>query len=358
MIPIFFAVNDSFVRYLCTALESMKDYMSKNTVYDIHILYSSLSEESKNYISTVANECMQISFHNVDEYFRKYQLKETERWTKEIYYRLIIPYMFDFDKALYFDADIIFQKDPKELYDIDIEDNYIGAVFEPSNQPLRLGSVKYEYTFTSFWNLRCEGYYFGSGVLCFNLKAFRNAYTFEELLEYMSTHELDYMDQDTLNYLCLNHTYGYEPNWNCVYQYYHFQCQLEKTGKNLYIFHYAGMVKPDLFALRPKFHLFWKYYKRTPFYSDEEYIDAISEYALEYSDEIQLEQIRISVDETFTEELATLYAKQCESWCEDHIPLSEAAMYLLYYCMHKYKVEVTTELLEKYDYMIEEFEML
>ncbi len=53
MIPIFFAVNDDFVKYLCTALESLKDYMSNDTVYDIHILYSSLSEENQKIIKAL-----------------------------------------------------------------------------------------------------------------------------------------------------------------------------------------------------------------------------------------------------------------------------------------------------------------
>ena len=107
-IPIFFAVNDSFVRYLCTALESLKDYVSKEVIYEIHVLYSTLSEDSRNSIAEEQEEYMPIHSNDVSEYFER-KLKESYRWSKEIYYRLIIPYIFtDMEKALYFDADIIF----------------------------------------------------------------------------------------------------------------------------------------------------------------------------------------------------------------------------------------------------------
>ena len=119
-IPIFFAVNDAFVKYMCTALESLKEYVSTDTVYDIQILYSSLSNDNQTILKSYETYNVKVDFYNVESYFPA-DLKENGRWSKEIYYRLIIPYIFtDLEKALYLDADIIFREDPKKLYDVDI----------------------------------------------------------------------------------------------------------------------------------------------------------------------------------------------------------------------------------------------
>lgn len=353
IIPIFFAINNKFAPNLLTAIKSLKDYISDNTIYDIHILYGNLSENIQAIISTESTNQIHISFHNID-YFIPNTLKEDERWTREIYYRLAIPYLFvDLDKALYFDADLIFQKDPKDLFEIDLKDNYLGAVYEPSNE-IRIGDVRYPKAFTSIDHLRREGYYFGSGVLSMNLKALRNAYCFEDIMHYIENNDLVYIDQDALNYLCLNHTYGLAPNWNCIYHFHQFQLQLEATNDDLYIYHYAGNLKPQAFALRSKYHLFWKYYQQTPFYQDEDYIKALTDMLLDLSDEIDPKQIMVSVEETFTPTLCQLYLDQINNWVLEGEVLSFASIFLLKYLSLKYTFEIDENIILKYDYLFDE----
>ena len=352
-IPIFFAVNDNFVKYLCTALESLKEHISNDTEYDIRILYGSLTLENQNLIKAYTSSNIKFSFYNVSSYFPG-NLKESFRWSREIYYRLIIPYIFkDLDKALYLDADIIFMEDPRKLYDVDIGDNYLGAVFEPSNKQA-LGDVRYYKAFESFDNLRINGNYFGSGVLVFNMKAFREHLKFEDIISYIERHDMVYIDQDALNYLCLNHTYGLEPNWNCIYHYHQFQLQLESTGKDMYIYHYAGKLKPDKYALRDKYYLFWKYYKHTVLYSDEEYLKAIANYILDSSDEISLEEIELTAQETFNEYLCMLYVNQVNEWYENGEVLTQAAIYLLLCLSKLYSFEIDERISSTFDYLIEE----
>lgn len=46
-IPIFFACDDNFVKFTIVAITSLKANASKDYIYDIHILYTKMSEEMK-----------------------------------------------------------------------------------------------------------------------------------------------------------------------------------------------------------------------------------------------------------------------------------------------------------------------
>ena len=53
VIPIFFAVDDGYVRFLAVALQSLIENSSKNYYYSIKILYTNINEENKKKINKI-----------------------------------------------------------------------------------------------------------------------------------------------------------------------------------------------------------------------------------------------------------------------------------------------------------------
>lgn len=100
--------------------------------------------------------------------------------------RLLIPYldvMKDVDKMIYLDCDIMFYRDVKEFYDVDMENFELGVVRD------YLGR---------FWMSRD---YFNSGVMLINLKECRKTKLFDRAIEMVKSHKMTFPDQSALNIL-------------------------------------------------------------------------------------------------------------------------------------------------------------
>lgn len=100
--------------------------------------------------------------------------------------RLLIPYlavMKDVDKMIYLDCDIMFYRDVKEFYDVDMENFELGVVRD------YLGR---------FWMSRD---YFNSGVMLINLRECRKTKLFDRAIEMVKSHKMTFPDQSALNIL-------------------------------------------------------------------------------------------------------------------------------------------------------------
>lgn len=100
--------------------------------------------------------------------------------------RLLIPYldvMKDVDKMIYLDCDIMFYRDVKEFFDVDMENFELGVVRD------YLGR---------FWMSRD---YFNSGVMLINLKECRKTKLFDRAIEMVKSHKMTFPDQSALNIL-------------------------------------------------------------------------------------------------------------------------------------------------------------
>ena len=94
-------------------------------------------------------------------------------FTKEIYYRLFIPWvMSDCERALYLDCDMLVRNSLEELYLSDLGTNLVGAVPDMSIN-IRKESVE---------RLRLKGDYYNSGMLLMQLGLIRKQLTEEKML--------------------------------------------------------------------------------------------------------------------------------------------------------------------------------
>lgn len=232
---VFFAVDDNYIHLLKIALSSMIENASKNYRYNVCILHTTLSKESKKFIKTIKASNLKISFHNVTanmELLSK-KLNVRDYYTLTTYYRLILPKAFPtVNKAIYLDSDIVVRGDISKLLEMDMGDNLVGAVPDASVQIFK--------EFITY----CEGAleiphekYFNAGVLMMNLKKMRE-FKFEskvaELVKKVSFKVAQ--DQDLLNVICKDRVLYLPREWNVM--------PLGEKVENPCLIHYNLILKP------------------------------------------------------------------------------------------------------------------
>ena len=280
-IPIFFAVDDGYVPFLAVTLQSLLDNSSKNYIYDLKILYTSLSEENKKKILKFESKDVKIEFVDLNYYIEEIQQKLHTRdyYTKTTYYRLFIPNLYpQYNKALYLDSDITVLGDISELYNEDLEDNLVGAIPD--------GSVRQINEFAEYVE-RVVGMadyrrYFNAGILLMNLEQMRKIDFQSKFLYLLENVKFSVaQDQDYLNRICKGRTKLLDAGWNVM----PLPTDTPREEKDIKIIHYNLIYKPWHFDNVLYQEYFWKYAKKTEFY------DIAMEMRNTYSDESKVEDM-------------------------------------------------------------------
>ncbi len=113
------------------------------------------------------------------------------RWSKQTYYRLILPDMFpEMEKMIYVDCDILFLDDIRDLWDIPLNGHPVAAV---------PGTLAAEHRKTL--GLQDGVPYFNAGVMVYNLKLMHQQDRTREFIRLFQEYagRLKYPDQDILN---------------------------------------------------------------------------------------------------------------------------------------------------------------
>jgi lipopolysaccharide biosynthesis glycosyltransferase len=282
-IPIIFSSNDFFVPYMSTMIQSILENSNPLRLYHIFILNKDISQENMDLLHAQIARCSHFSldFINVSEHIKGYDFYTTNRdtitsITSEAYFRLLIPELFSsYEKAIYLDGDMICRADIAELYDIDIsryilassrDIGNIGDYHNPKSKNRR-------YYNNEVLKLSNADNYLISGMLVFNISAFRNQFTVKELLDFAASRKWRSHDQDVLNVLCQDKTLLLPITWDYMWdsesaQYLpdDLKKEYEETKEAPKIIHFPGERKPWVNMVNvPYFELFWKYATRTSF---------------------------------------------------------------------------------------------
>lgn len=261
VIPIFFAVDDGYMPCLAVALESLIDNASKNYYYSIKVLYTSINEENKRKINKYKRENVSIEFVDLNYYIEKIKDKLYTRdyYTKTTYFRLFIPNLYpQYTKAIYLDSDIIVLGDISELYNIDLEDNLIGAAPDGVIQTIKVFQEYAEKV------VGVEDYrnYFNAGILLMNLDELRKIHFQDKFLYLLETIKFTVaQDQDYLNRLCKGRTKIIDIGWDRM------PVSIDDyPEENIKIVHYNLADKPWRYDDIRYGEYFWKYAQKTEFY--------------------------------------------------------------------------------------------
>lgn len=298
-IPIFFAVDDQYIPFLAVSMQSLIDNSSKDNFYLIKILNTNISDENKDKINKYKRDNVSIEFVDLNYYIEKVKDKLYTRdyYSKTTYFRLFLPELYpQYDKVLYLDSDIVILSDIANLYNIDIEDNLVGAVPDDVIQNIEVYSEYAE----KVVGVADHRNYFNAGVLLMNLDELRKAH-FQEKFIY-SLEEIRFsvaQDQDYLNRICKGRVKLIEKGWNRM------PMPDPIDEQDIKLIHYNLAFKPWHFEDILYKEYFWKYAKKTEFF------DVIKHIKDNYSEEEMFK------DRESDKKLRQLARKECDCVGDD-----------------------------------------
>jgi lipopolysaccharide biosynthesis glycosyltransferase len=210
-----FTIDNNYVIPLAVAIKSMLDNFPKDRELEIIVADVGILEENRVKLS----EIYPIRFEklNIDR-VRNIKINIVYH-TSAIFARLFMPeVLYNLNKILYFDPDIIIKEDISKLWDMNVS-NYVLAAAQDDTIPERENYI-----------------YFNSGVMLMNLDKWRKENISEKAIEYVSKNITNHTDQDALNDILKGNYLRFSKKWNSN--------PISGRRDGLKIMHFLGSEKP------------------------------------------------------------------------------------------------------------------
>ena len=269
MIPIVFNVNKKYIPYLAVTIASILKNSTKKTQFEFYVLSRADLAEELDQLAFIGYDNFKIINVIVDgkvfDQIKNYQL--AGHITFDGYLHAFIPKLLtNLDKCIHLDSDLLVLTDISRLYDIELEDYYMGGVLDFYPQYRRYVSSHF-FTIIDKYGIDNE-MYFNIGVKLLNLKKIRDDSAedifLNEVENYIGNKELTIFDQDLLNIVYqrngLNKIKPIDPRWNA-----HMSAQY-RPSRDCFIMHWPGGHKPWVYPLAPHVKLYMEYARMTQFY--------------------------------------------------------------------------------------------
>jgi lipopolysaccharide biosynthesis glycosyltransferase len=282
-IPVVFSSDNYFVPYMAALIQSIMDNARQPRRYRFFVLHRGISAENQRLLrSQVASAdlgeaggapAFSVEFVDVGAHIQGYRFP-THFLPAESYFRLLIPYLFEYEKVIYLDSDMICHADLSELYAVDLGTNFLAACRDDflagdrgRGHALSIG-------------LSRPRDYFNAGMLLINRERFSRSVAMKQLLDLAVSRDWRFCDQDVLNVVCAEKTLILNMEWNAMVTM-HNEDQFPLSLRQEYrrsraspkISHFAGP-KPwdrrfsfafDSGPRKAHLELFLRYAVRTPF---------------------------------------------------------------------------------------------
>ncbi|MBO4556104.1 MAG: glycosyltransferase family 8 protein [Elusimicrobiales bacterium] len=227
-INICLASDDRYVPYMGIAIFSILKSSQPDDSFRFYILDNGISEEGKRQLESLSVLCrpFEIEFVKIDTEKLSNCSFQEKRLTPAIFCRYFIPEYIKEDKVLYLDCDTMSRSSLAELWNIDLEDNYLAGTLD--YHVMKNGKLD---------GLFCGGLdlseYINSGVLLINCKKWREDDIPAKMMDLTIKNGsmLKFPDQDIINYVCRGKKKIISHSWNVM----------------------GFLYKPDLFCGRPDF---------------------------------------------------------------------------------------------------------
>ncbi|MBQ2719247.1 MAG: glycosyltransferase family 8 protein [Clostridia bacterium] len=259
IIPIFFATDDAYAPLLGVALESLLANTERGSDLRIHVLNSSLSEENRERLLSIAEGRTTLLFVDMKEKIAPLaeRLVLRDYYSAATYFRLFISELFpEYEKALYLDCDIVLTGDIAKLYATPTDDVLVAAI--PEDVMARM-DVFGRYVECLFSIPRHE--FFNAGILVMNLARFRSECIMERFLDLLSRRRFVVtQDEDYLNVLCRGSVRFLPDTWNTS--------PFEEGDVTPLLVHYKMDRKPWHYEDVRFSDIFWLYADKTPYGPD------------------------------------------------------------------------------------------
>lgn len=279
-----FAINDSYVPYFATLMESIRVNANSAKNYDLLVMHTDVSTTNQERLKRIIGNQKSFSVRFLDlsrysERMKKFFLRG--HFTIETWFRLLMPEILpNYDKILYLDSDLVTNADVAELYNTEVDNYLMAACRDADTAGLYNGAEASKKNYIDkVLELKGPFEYFQAGVVLFNLKKFREDYNTDELLELAAAKEWELLDQDVLNKLAQGKVKYVDMAWNVLFDWKHTRITdiISHAPQRLYneylearkqpkIIHFAGPDKPWRDLNADFAEMFWKYAQGSGYY--------------------------------------------------------------------------------------------
>lgn len=254
-IDIVCSTDDNYIMPTGVMLTSLFEN-NKDINVNVHLLHGGLTNEHIDQITNQVSKYNQnIRFYRMDDHLfsefpigKSYQTNHVGS-SMATYYRLFLSQILpdNIEKVIYLDGDILVLYSLKELWNIDMSDKAIAAVFDSFNNEIsHYNRLRYPQN---------KGY-FNAGVLLINLKYWREHKVESKFLDYVANYpeRLACHDQDVLNYIFKDAKMELPLKYNMLNEYWfdvrysliswEYEQQILDGQKNPVIIHFTCIPKP------------------------------------------------------------------------------------------------------------------
>lgn len=205
-IPVVFITDNNYAVPTAVAIQSLKDNFFSEGKLLIYVIGNQLSKEYKARFKKFNDDKTQLRIIDFEEKLEK-EFQEKSYVTRTALIKFAIPrLLFDYEKILYLDSDVLVRGDISSLLNIDIEGYYCAAVADLVAMNV-LGCHK------KINRMR----FFNSGVILINAKRCREEKIEEKLFKWKMEHpEYMFMDQNALNAEFHDEVRYLSPVWNAM----------------------------------------------------------------------------------------------------------------------------------------------
>lgn len=188
----------------------------------------------------------------------------TQRYPKEMYYRLLAPFMLpeEIERIIYLDPDILVINAVRPLWELDLGDRTFAAASHAE-----IFNMIHE---TGKRRLGRDHDYFNSGVMLIDLERARHLVVAEDIFKVVNKHAAGQLlpDQDVFNKLYGDHTLQIpDVKWNYDTRYFSEylhnsdrKCDMDCIMQNTVFLHYCGKQKPWRAPFSGHFSSVYKHY--------------------------------------------------------------------------------------------------
>ncbi len=273
------ACDNNFAPY---AAEVIASVLRNDKNVSFFLLSDDLDKENSDILTNMTHQMGgNLQIVKVDEeLFKDFPMPDAGDGVMHIkistYFRLFLPLLLPstVDKLIYLDCDIVVRNSLKPMFDEDITDYYLGAVYHTDDVGINNGSF-------ARLNIPQKQGYFNAGVLLINLDKWRNDGIYEKCVEYLHSNadKIVNHDQDVLNVVCGGNTKLLPCTWNCTNGFFYqsfmrkddriariYKENIDETISDPAVVHFAYRPKPwEITCVHPYRKDFIKCLKMTPY---------------------------------------------------------------------------------------------
>lgn len=272
VIPIFLTISDDYTPYAAVAINSIIKTCNSKRYYRIIVLSDGLNPRNRWGLRNLVTPNVEIQFHRMkSNLYLRAIIKHCSTKTGAgdffssavYYYRFFIARLYpQYDKAIYIDSDTVATGDIGELYDINLDDNIVGAVVDPKVEAV----PEFRAYVKNSLGVPAEDYA-NSGVLLMDLKKMRKIRYMSTMIHLINEFDADLVapDQDYMNVILKGKILHLSPEWNKEPE----KSSLPTDAK---IYHFNLFHKPWYYDNVDGEEIFWDAAKDSGFMGDLENI--------------------------------------------------------------------------------------